>query len=200
MTCASENENMQVLERQGQINGGVEGKSFHDSAQGSGSISSPTGKVTMRKLVSLLGAFVAFAWYVTPQRSDAQTVATDQAQIRTAYQHFIEAFNLKNVPTIMSFYVRGSDLFVFDVTPPRQHVGWEDYKKDWEDLFAAFPGPLHQEITDLSVTVDGKVAYSHCIVSGFFTRHDGSRLTVAVRTTDVLRKLNGTWLDRKSVV
>src|SRR5205809_7592620 len=60
------------------------GKSFHDSTQGSGSISSPTGKVTMRKLVSLLGAFVAFAWYVTPQRSDAQTVATDEAQIRTA--------------------------------------------------------------------------------------------------------------------
>jgi len=148
----------------------------------------------MRKLVSLLGAFVAFAWYVTPQRSDAQTVANDEAQIRTAYQHFIEAFNRKNVPTIMSFYVRGSDLFVFDVTPPRQHIGWEDYKKDWEDLFAAFPGPLHQEITDLSVAVDGKVAYSHCIVSGFFTRRDGSKLTVAVRTTDVLRKLNGTWL------
>jgi len=155
-------------------------------------------------LISLLGAStLAVSRFPTAHNGLSSRVRThlrygavdnDAAQIRAAYQRFIEAFNRKDVPTIMSFYVRGSDLFVFDVTPPRQHVGWEDYKKDWEDLFAAFPGPLHQEITDLSVAVDGKVAYSHCIVSGFFTRRDGSKLTVGVRTTDVLRKLNGTWL------
>src|SRR2546422_6479768 len=66
--------------------------------------------------------------------------------IRALYQGYMEAFNKKDVGKIMSFYVPGSDLFVFDVTPPRQHVGWADYKKDWEDLFAAFPGPLHQEL------------------------------------------------------
>src|SRR2546425_11446727 len=65
--------------------------------------------------------------------------------IRALYQSYIEAFNQKDVAKIMSFYVPGSDLFVFDVTPPRQHVGWADYKKDWEDLFAAFPGPLRSE-------------------------------------------------------
>jgi len=156
-------------------------------------ISSPSWKVTMRKLVALLGTF-AFAWHITPQRCDAQTLANDEAQIRAAYQHFMEAFNRKDVAAVMSLYVRGSELFVFDVTPPRQHVGWEDYKKDWEDLFAAFPGPLHQEMNDLSIAVDGNLAYSHCIVSGFFTGRDGSRLTVAVRTTDVLRKQNGKWL------
>jgi len=49
-------------------------------------------------------------------------------------------------------------------------------------------------MNDLSIAVDGNLAYSHCIVSGFFTGRDGSRLTVAVRTTDVLRKQNGKWL------
>src|SRR2546422_670350 len=72
--------------------------------------------------------------------------------IRALYQGYMEAFNKKDVAKIMSFFVPGSDLFVFDVTPPRQHVGWADYKKDWEDLFGAFPGPLHQELSDLSVT------------------------------------------------
>src|SRR3989454_10182534 len=81
--------------------------------------------------------------------------------IRALYQGYMEAFNKKDVAKIMSFFVPGSDLFVFDVTPPRQHVGWADYKKDWEDLFAAFPGPLHQELSDLSVTPGGTLAVSH---------------------------------------
>src|SRR3989449_3813378 len=84
--------------------------------------------------------------------------------IRALYQGYMEAFNKKDVAKIMSFFVPGSDLFVFDVTPPRQHVGWADYKKDWEDLFAAFPGPLHQELSDLSVTTGGALAVSHYVV------------------------------------
>lgn len=94
----------------------------------------------------------------------------------------------------MSFYVPGSELFVFDVTPPRQHVGWADYKKDWEDLFAAFPGPLHQELSDLSLTTGDRLAVSHYVVGGYVTAADGARLTLAVRVTDALRKTAGKWL------
>ena len=39
----------------------------------------------------------------------------------------------------------------------------------------------------------GPIAYSCCIQSGYFTAKDGSRL-VAVRVTDVLRKVKGKWL------
>jgi len=126
--------------------------------------------------------------------SDGRTAANDEAQIRALYQRYMEAFNKKDVGTIMSFYVPGSELFVFDVTPPRQHVGWADYKKDWEDLFAAFPGPLNQELSDLSVTTGGKLAVSHYIVGGYVTGSDGARLTLAVRATDALRKTAGKWL------
>src|SRR2546427_9717415 len=101
--------------------------------------------------------------------------------IRALYQGYVEAFNKKDVAKIMSFYVPGSDLFFFDVMPPRQHVGWAVYKKDWEDLFAAFPGPLHQELSDLSVTTGGTVAVSHYVVAGSFTVSGGFRLTDALR-------------------
>jgi len=114
--------------------------------------------------------------------------------IRALYESYMEAFNKKDVARIMSFYVSGTDLFVFDVTPPRQHVGWADYKKDWEELFAAFPGPLHHELSDLSVTPSSTMAVSHYVVAGYFTGPDGARLTVAVRVTDALRKINGKWL------
>jgi ketosteroid isomerase-like protein len=48
----------------------------------------------------------------------------------------------KDVPAIMKGYAPGSELFVFDVTPPRQYVGFEAYKKDWAEFFVAFPGSV----------------------------------------------------------
>jgi ketosteroid isomerase-like protein len=127
-------------------------------------------------------------------RSYAQKKTTDEAEIKALHQRYIAAFNKKDVATIMSCYLPGSTLFVFDVTPPRQHVGWDDYKKDWEYLFAAFPGPLHNEISDLSITIGGQLAFSHHIESGYFTRRNGTKLPIAVRVTDAYRKVDGKWL------
>jgi ketosteroid isomerase-like protein len=89
---------------------------------------------------------------------------------------------------------QSTHLFVFDVAPPRQHEGWQAYKKDWQDLFAAFPGPTAFSITDLSITVVGSVAYSHSIQASKFTGKDGSKVRLVVRVTDVYRKLKGQWL------
>ncbi len=125
-------------------------------------------------------------------RSFAQK--SDEAEIRALHQRYVEAFNKKDVATIMSGYLPGKELFVFDVTPPRQHVGWEDYRKDWEDLFAAFPGPLHDEVQDLSITIADSAAYSHHVEAGYFTRPNGSRLDIVARVSDVYRKVNGKWL------
>ena len=47
---------------------------------------------------------------------------------------FAVAFAAKDVDAIMKFYVPGNELFVFDLGIPRQHVGWDDYKKDWQDF------------------------------------------------------------------
>ena len=107
---------------------------------------------------------------------------------------FAAAFNTKDVDAIMKFYVPGNELFVFDMGAPRQHVGWDDYKKDWQDFLALYKGPVKFEISDLSVTSDGKIAYGHNIqhVTGAMT--DGSASDMTVRVTDVYRKVDGKWL------
>jgi ketosteroid isomerase-like protein len=120
--------------------------------------------------------------------------ASDKAAIEALEQRYIKAFNAKNVDAIMENYAPGSQLFVFDAVPPREYPNWEAYKKDWEGLFAAYPGPLADAISDLSITVAETVAYAHHIETGYFTRKDGSRVDVVVRVTDVFRKLNGKWL------
>ena len=124
----------------------------------------------------------------------AAPAPSDKAQIERLERRYIAAFTAKDVKAIMSAYAPGAGLFVFDVTPPRQHVGWADYKKDYEDLFAAFPGPWKVAMSDLSVTVSGDVAYGHNIQATEATKPDGSKLAVTVRVTDVYRKINGKWL------
>ncbi|MFZ0631869.1 MAG: SgcJ/EcaC family oxidoreductase [Acidobacteriaceae bacterium] len=122
----------------------------------------------------------------------AQASGGDQAAIETLYHQFDAAFNKKDVDGIMAEYA--PDVFVFDVIPPRQYVGSAAYRKDWEDLFAANPGPMTGRVTDLSITVVGSVAYTHYLEVGSMADKDGKQTQLAVRSTDVLRKKNGKWL------
>jgi len=120
------------------------------------------------------------------------TGPSDRAQIEALERGFNAGFNAKNADKVMSYYAR-EGLFVFDVAPPREHVGWADYKKDWEDIFATFPGPLTVQISEQSITVVGSVAYGHSIQDAHFTAKDGSSVELVVRVTDVYRKLSGKW-------
>jgi len=124
----------------------------------------------------------------------AAPAVSDKVLLERLERRYTAAFNAKDVKTVMSLYAPGDGLFVFDVTPPRQHVGWADYKKDWEDLFAAFPGPLKVEMSDLSLTTSGDVAYGHNIQASEFTKADGTKVPTTVRVTDVFRKIKGKWL------
>jgi uncharacterized protein (TIGR02246 family) len=129
-------------------------------------------------------------------RSSRLMAATpdDKTAIEAVEQQYIKAFNAKDVNAIMAIYAPGDQLFVFDAVPPRQYPNWDAYKKDWEALFAAYPGSLTDTMSDLSITVVGPVAYSHHIETTHFTRKDGTAADVVVRVTDVFRKLNGKWL------
>jgi len=117
----------------------------------------------------------------------------DKAQIEALYQQYMKAFNAKDVNTIMSLY-SPKDLFVFDVVPPREYPSWDAYKKDWEELFAAFPGPVQNTMSELSINAAGSLAYAHNIQTCHFTGKDGSKFDLVVRVSDVLRKTDGKWL------
>jgi ketosteroid isomerase-like protein len=122
------------------------------------------------------------------------SAADDKAAIEALEQGYNDAFNAKNVNAIMACYAPGKNLFVFDAIPPRQYPSWDAYKRDWEGLFSAYPGPISNAISEQSITVVGLVAYGHNIQTAHFTAKDGSQTTGVVRVTDVYRKMNGKWL------
>ena len=146
---------------------------------------------------SLVSVLVALSLAGVPMQLEAATAPTakhDKAAIEALEQRFADAVNARDVDAIMKVYAPGATLVVFDVTPPRQYVGAEDYKKDWQGLFAAFPGPVKFLITDLQITTGEMLAYSHSIQDAIFTKKDGTVFHLVVRVTDVYRKSHGHWL------
>lgn len=124
----------------------------------------------------------------------AHAEAGDEAKIRALEAQFAAAFTAKNIDALMKVYVPGDNLVVFDVIPPRQYVGAQAYRKDWQDLFSMFKGPVKFEISDLAILADRTLASSHSIQHVTGTHVDGHAIDLTVRVTDVYRKINGQWL------
>jgi ketosteroid isomerase-like protein len=152
----------------------------------------------MPRLGTLLGGILltvsGLSALLAPVHAANASGGRDKAAIEALEARFAAAFNAKDVNAIMRVYEPGPNLFVFDVTPPRQHVGSADYRADWESTFKTTPGPIHFWISDLSVTVVGPVAYGHSIQKMAFTRANASKGELVVRVTDVYRKIRGRWL------
>ena len=122
------------------------------------------------------------------------TAADDEAAIRALEDRFTAAFNAGDIDTMMKNYVPGKSLVVFDVVPPRQHLGAEAYRKAWTGFFAHFNGTPKIIITDLNITVDGNVGFSHSIQHVTGTDKKGRPVDRTVRVTDGYRKIGGDWL------
>ena len=145
----------------------------------------------MRTLTALCLATLAATNAVAADRPAANA---DKAAIQALEDTYNEGFNSKDVDKVMSVYVPGKQLFVFDVVPPREYRGWEAYKKDFEGLFSAYPGPIKNTLSEQTIHVVGSLAYGHNIQTGEFTGKDGKKVNFVVRTTDIYRKMNGKWL------
>jgi uncharacterized protein (TIGR02246 family) len=145
----------------------------------------------MRILTALSVAILASA---NAMAANPPAKSADEAAIQALEDTYNEGFTSKDVDKIMSVYVPGKQLFVFDVVPPREYKGWEAYKKDYEALFAAFPGPVTNTISEQTIHVVGSLAYGHNIQTAEFAGKDGTKIKIISRTTDIYRKASGKWL------
>jgi uncharacterized protein (TIGR02246 family) len=124
----------------------------------------------------------------SPAKADAR------AEIKALEERFAAAVMAKDLDAIMKVYVPDQTLFVFDVVPPRQYVGAAAYRKDWQEFLDGFNGPITAELTDLDITADDNLAFSHSIQRVAGTDKKGNKVDLTVRVTDVYKKINGNWL------
>jgi uncharacterized protein (TIGR02246 family) len=117
--------------------------------------------------------------------------ATAEAQICKLMDKWAEALRAKDIKGLMSHYA--ADILTFDIAPPLQYRGAEAYRKNWEDWFPTFRGPIGYEIRDVRITASDDVAFCHSLnrISG--TRTNGEATDVWVRATVGFRKIDGKW-------
>lgn len=119
--------------------------------------------------------------------------AVDEASIRQRIDELVEAVRAADLDGVKSIYA--PDIVSFDVEPPLQHVGVEAKLKNWVGVFTLFQRPLGCEIRDLSITVDGDVAFAHSFNRLSGTLKNGNTSGgFWVRATYCFRKIDGNWL------
>ena len=117
--------------------------------------------------------------------------AIAEAEIRQLIDNWAAALRAKDSNALMSHYT--PDILVFDLAPPLQYAGIDAYRKNFEEWFPSFEGPIGYEIRDLSITTGDDAAFSHSLnrISG--TRTSGEQTDVWVRATVGFRKVDGKW-------
>ena len=143
----------------------------------------------MRVVTALLIA-VASTLLAIPARADS----ADEREIRDLEANYSKAVNAKDLDNIMKTYVPDESLFVFDAVPPRQYVGAAAYRKDWQEFLGFFNGPVKFSISDLAISTNGDLGYSHSIQSVTGTDSKGQSIALNLRVTDIYRKTGGKWL------
>jgi ketosteroid isomerase-like protein len=123
-----------------------------------------------------------------------QQDGTAENQIETIVEAWAEAVRRHDLPGILAHHEQ--NIVMFDVPPPLQSRGMDEYRKSW-DLFFRYHQPSQAfDIEELSITAGEDVAFAIAIMrcgSGTFSGppEQGGFL---FRLTIGLRKIEGNWL------
>ncbi len=123
-----------------------------------------------------------------------EPVTDDEAAIRALEDRFAAAFNAGDIDAIMKNYIPDNSLIIFDVVPRKEYRGADVYRNNWKDFFSHFKGKPKIAITDLGITVNGNIGFSHSIQHVTGTDIRGGSVDRTVRVTDGYRKVGGEWL------
>lgn len=118
--------------------------------------------------------------------------ATDEAEIRAQLNSLVAAIQAMDLERVTSIYA--PDIVSFDVQPPLRVVGREAKSRNWIEAFTVFERPLDYEIRDLTIAVDGDLAFTHSLNRLNGTLKNGKRSGFWVRATACLRRIDGNWL------
>jgi ketosteroid isomerase-like protein len=146
----------------------------------------------LKKLVILGAVAGALALLFFVRQPGAKE--SDEAEIRAMEAAMIKAFAAKNLDNALAAYVQDESLFVFDAIPPRQYVGIKAWRADNEAFVGIFQGPLKAEMSDLSVTANGKLGFGHNIQRFSGTDKNGKPIDMTFRVSDGYKKINGKWM------
>ncbi len=115
-----------------------------------------------------------------------------EALIRQRIEDLAKAIRAKDIDGVMSLYA--SNIVSFDIVPPLRYAGADGKRRAWQDVFAAYPGPIVYEVRDLNVSTDGELAFVHSVNHVKGTLASGHISDLWLRWTACFRRIDGVWL------
>jgi ketosteroid isomerase-like protein len=114
-------------------------------------------------------------------------------QIKRRMQDWKRTFEAKDVEGMMTFYAEGQAFSAFDLMPPIEFRGGEQWRQGWGNFFGAFDGPLGLEFSGLEVHANDDLAFARLFIrlQGVM---NGQDTDMWVRTTNCFRLIAGQWL------
>jgi uncharacterized protein (TIGR02246 family) len=117
--------------------------------------------------------------------------ATDETAIRELIERWAAAVRRQDIEGILQHHAEG--LVMFDVPPPFQIHGLDEYRKSWELFFSWSIDPVPFDIQSLNVTAGSDVAFAVATMGCAEPGPDGKPKPLDFRLTIGLRKIDGRW-------
>jgi ketosteroid isomerase-like protein len=117
-----------------------------------------------------------------------QRDGTDESQIRAMIEAWAAAVRRHDFAGVLAHHEK--DIVMFDVPPPLQSRGMDEYKKTWDLFFGCHQPSQAFDIEELAITAGQDVAFAVAIIrcgSGGPPEGFPFRLTIG------LRKVEGDW-------
>src|SRR6266550_2973728 len=121
------------------------------------------------------------------QPAAERQASSSRSDIEALFAGWAKAFEAKDVNGVMSIYASGAALTAYDIVPPLQFRGADAYRKDYADFFGQFSGPLHVEVPDMHIEVDGNIAYAYGLERLTGKLNDGTPIDMWLRYTEGLK-------------
>jgi ketosteroid isomerase-like protein len=123
----------------------------------------------------------------------SQQCGTDERQIRALIEEWADAVRRHDLSDILAHHEW--DIVMFDVPPPLQSRGMDEYKKTWDLFFRNHKPSQAFDIEDLAITAGEDVAFAVAIMrcgSGTFSGPPAESGFLFGLTIG-LRKVDGDW-------
>jgi ketosteroid isomerase-like protein len=117
---------------------------------------------------------------------------TARADVMAVLDSRVEACRARDIDRLMSLY--SPDIVYFDIIPPHQFTGTDAVRRNFRRWFAEYQGDIGLETHELSLAVNGDVAFAHMLHPDSGTRRNGHDVVVWVRATVCLQRVGGAWL------
>lgn len=120
-----------------------------------------------------------------------ESKTTDEDLIRTLIENWAKAVRAKDINKILAHH--SPDFLMFDVPPPFESRGIEEYKKTWNTFFSWANEPVVFDIKKLDVTAGNDVAFAVALMQCFGTEKTGESILLDFRLTVGLQKIDDEW-------